>query len=83
MSEEELLARITRAPGILGGKATIRGTRIAVEHILDMLAAGDTVESLLEYYPQLERDDIRACLAYARRLVARERLQPPLTPDVI
>jgi uncharacterized protein (DUF433 family) len=76
MEEEKLLARITCDPRIFGGKPTIRGMRIAVEHVLDLLAAGDTPQSLLEYYPQLEPDDIRACLVYARRLVAGERVEP-------
>lgn len=79
MNEEELLKRITWRPDIFGGKPTIRGMRIAVEHVLDMLAAGDTIESILEYYPYLERDDIRACLAYARRMVAGERVEPFVT----
>ncbi len=57
--------------------------RIAVEHILDMLAAGDTVESLLEYYPQLGPDDLRVCLAYARGLVAEERVEPSQAPDAV
>lgn len=77
MAEEEtLLSRITSDPAIFGGKPIIRGHRLAVEHVLGMLAAGDSVETLLEGYPWLERDDIRACLLYARRLVASERVEP-------
>lgn len=48
-----------------------------------MLAAGDTVESLLEYYPQLGPDDLRVCLAYARRLVAEEGVEPSQVPDAV
>ena len=66
MTEEEILERITVNPGIFGGKPIIRGRRLAVEHVLGMLAAGDTPEPLLEAYPWLEPEDIRACLAYAR-----------------
>jgi len=61
-------------PAIFGGKPIIRGRRLAVEHVLAMLAAGDTPETIFEGYPWLEPDDIRACLVYARRLVARERV---------
>lgn len=47
---------------------------MAVEHVLGMLAGGDTPETILEGYPWLELEDIRACLEYARRLVAHERI---------
>ncbi len=61
--ENQLLERITVNPAIFGGKPIIRGRRLAVEHILAMLEAGDTPETILQGYPWLERDDIRACLA--------------------
>ncbi|HLA48659.1 MAG TPA: DUF433 domain-containing protein [Nitrospinota bacterium] len=80
MRDEELLNRITFNPSIFGGKPIIRGLRIAVEHILGMLAAGSTVEELLEGYPFLEKEDIQACLIYAHRLVAHERIEPTLVP---
>ncbi len=67
MSESDLLARITFHPQIYGGKPIIRGRRLAVEHVLGMLAAGDTTETLLTAYPWLEPDDIRACLLHQRR----------------
>lgn len=76
MDELELLERITVDPKIFGGKPIIRGRRLAVEHILAMLAAGDTPETILEGYPWLEPQDIRACLIYARRLVGHERVEP-------
>jgi uncharacterized protein (DUF433 family) len=75
MNEQKLLERITVNAKIFGGKPIIRGRRLAVEHILGMLAAGDTVETLLEGYPWLEREDVQACLVYARRLVAHERIE--------
>lgn len=78
MTETDLLSRIAVNPTIFGGKPIIRGQRIAVEHILGMLAAGDTEQSILGAYPHLERDDIRACLIYARRLVGRERVEPAI-----
>lgn len=78
MDEEELLKRITVNPKIFGGKPIIRGRRLAVEHILGMLAAGDAPETVLEGYPWLQPEDIQACLVYARRLVGHERVEPLL-----
>lgn len=76
MDEKALLKRITVNPKIFGGKPIIRGRRLAVEHVLGMLAAGDDVETLIEGYPWLEREDIQACLLYAQRLVGHERVEP-------
>ncbi len=76
MNEADLLKRITVNPKIFGGKPVIRGMRIAVEHVLGMLAAGSTAESILEHYPYLEAADIRAVLVYARRVVGCERVEP-------
>lgn len=73
--ENEMIKRITINPNIFGGKPIIRGKRIAVEHILGMLAAGSTIEEILEGYPFLERDDVQACLLYAYRLSAHERFE--------
>ena len=78
MDEQKLLDRITVNPAIFGGKPIVRGRRIAVEHILGMLAAGDTLEEIVEFYPFLEKEDIQACLVYARRIVGRERVEPAL-----
>jgi uncharacterized protein (DUF433 family) len=64
----ELLNRITIEPGKLGGRPCIRGLRIRVSDILDMLAAGATRADILESYPDLEDEDISAALAYANRL---------------
>jgi len=78
MDEQRLLERITVNPAIFGGKPIIRGRRLAVEHVLGMLAAGDTAETILEGYPWLEAADIQACLVYARRIVGSERFVPLL-----
>ena len=78
MDEEKLLERITANPKIFGGKPIIRGRRLAVEHVLSMLAAGDSAETILEGYPWLDLEDIKACLVYARRLVGHERVEPLL-----
>jgi uncharacterized protein (DUF433 family) len=76
--QAELMQRITVDPGIFGGKPIVRGRRLAVEHVLGMLAAGDRVETILAGYPWLEEADVLACIAYARRVVGHERVEPPL-----
>jgi uncharacterized protein (DUF433 family) len=78
MTEDELLERITVDPMIFGGKPIIRRMRIAVEHVLGMLAAGDSAERLLHEYPFLEPADIQACLAYAHRSLSGEQVQDRL-----
>ena len=65
-NERELLDRITVRPEIFGGKPIIRDMRIAVEHILAMLAAGDTSATILRQYTFLEPEDIQACLVFAK-----------------
>jgi len=80
MDEKTLLERIICDPGIFGGKPTIRGHRLAVEHVLGMLAAGDSIETILSGYPWMVREDVFACLAYARRVVGHERVEPFLVP---
>lgn len=76
MTETELLKRITINPEIFGGKPIVRGRRLAVEHVLGMLSAGDSIDTILEGYDWLEREDVLACLLYARRLVGSERVEP-------
>lgn len=76
MDEDKLLERITFNPEIFNGKPIIKGRRLAVEHVLGMMAAGDTPEAILEGYPWLEMEDIQACIAYAHRIVAHERVEP-------
>ena len=70
-----LLARITIDAGQCGGRPCIRGMRIRVTDVLELLAGGMTTDEILADYPYLEADDIRACLAYA----AREVNHPVLT----
>jgi uncharacterized protein (DUF433 family) len=62
VTDADWKARITLDPEILAGKPVIKGTRITVEFILDLLANGWTVEGIIENYPQLEKEDIRAVL---------------------
>jgi len=78
MDEKALLERITYNPQIFGGKPIVRGHRLAVEHVLGMLAAGDNIETVVSGYPWMEREDVLACLAYARRVVGHERIEPLL-----
>ena len=66
----ELLSRITQTPGLCGGRPCIRGLRIRVTDILEMLALGVTETEILRDFPLLVLDDIRACLLYGSRLAA-------------
>lgn len=74
MPSSELLNRITFDPAILTGKPIIRGMRISVEMVLELIIEGATIEEILEDYPQLQLDDIRAALLYAKQLVGREEI---------
>ena len=68
--------RIVLNPAVLAGKPTVRGLRISVEHVLRALSAGVPESELLADYPDLEPDDLKACLAYAADLVESERVYP-------
>ena len=74
MTEPELLKRITVRTDVFGGKPIIRDMRIAVEHVLGMLAAGDTEQTILAEYPFLQPEDIRACLLLAHHSIAGEQV---------
>ena len=67
-------------PGVLVGKPVVKGTRIAVELVVELMANGWTQEQILESYPQLTAEDIRACLAYASEVLHSERVYPLKTP---
>ncbi len=71
--------RITVDPEIFGGKPIVRGHRLAVEHVIAMLDAGDHVEAILAGYPWMEPEDVLACVEYARGLGAGPLMcKPPL-----
>lgn len=72
MTREELLSRISIDPNVCFGKPCIRGHRIWVSLILDLLATGRSIPEILEEYPGLEEADIRACIAYGAEM-SRER----------
>lgn len=74
MSNAELLGRITANRDSLGGKPTIRNMRISVELILSLMAQGAEQAELLEDYPDLEPEDIRACIAYAHAVVSGDSI---------
>jgi uncharacterized protein (DUF433 family) len=71
--------RIAIDPKILVGKPVIRGTRISVQFVVDLLAAGWSHEQVLESYPHISEPDIRACLAYAGELLREEQVYPLTT----
>ncbi len=73
-ANHELLKRITARPDVFGGKPVIRDMRISVELILSLMSQGVTLEELLDDYPDLEPEDIRACTAYAHAVIARDTL---------
>jgi len=68
--------RIAIDPDVLVGKPIVKGTRIAVEFVIDLLAQGWTVEQVLDEYDHLTADDVQACLAYAGDVLKSERVYP-------
>ena len=74
MENSELLKRISARPDVFGGKPIIRNMCLSVETILSLLAQGASSEEILDDYPKLEQDDIRACIAYAHAVIAGDTL---------
>ncbi|MGO8678864.1 MAG: DUF433 domain-containing protein [Limisphaerales bacterium] len=70
--------RILIKPDICNGRPVVRGTRITAQTVLEFLAAGDSVEDVLEEYPTLTRADVQACLDYASRLMGNRFSVAPL-----
>ena len=79
MSNENLLSRITVDPEISHGKPCVRGLRYPVETILEYLAGGDSIQDLLAEFPDLEREDILACLEFSRRILAAKSVHLALS----
>lgn len=71
--ETSVLERITIKPDVCNGKPTVRGMRITVETILQYLSAGDSMETILEAYPFLEKEDIQACIAFALKNLSNQK----------
>lgn len=78
MERAELLQRISIDPNVCFGKPCVRGTRLWVSLILDQLAAGMSVEEILEEYPQLTREDVLACMAYGTEMSREHFVDIPL-----
>jgi uncharacterized protein (DUF433 family) len=76
MADATTAPRIVLDPEVMLGKPVLRGTRITVEHVVGLMAEGWTEAQILANHPALTRADIQACLAYARDLVASERVFP-------
>jgi uncharacterized protein (DUF433 family) len=72
MNEKELLSRIEKNPEIMFGKPVIKGTRLPVDLILEKLAYGYTEEKILEEYPFITKEDIKAALLYASKVISLE-----------
>ena len=68
--------RIVVDPAVLVGKPVVKGTRLAVEFIIDLLAQGWSEADILDSYPGLTREDIQACLAYASAMLHAEKVYP-------
>jgi len=76
MEQNQLLERITLNPQIMVGKPVIRGTRLTVQYILNLLAHGATVDELLQEYKGLTKEDILACLLYASETLEDTTFMP-------
>ena len=76
MTDNELLNRITLDPAVMVGKPVIRGTRLTVEHVLNLLAHGATEQEVLAEYPGLTREDLQACLLFATRSLESTDFMP-------
>ena len=76
MNDDQFLARIISDPRVLAGKPVIKGTRLSVDYILNLLGHGSTVEEVLDEYGGLAREDIHACLLFASRTLAQTEFMP-------
>jgi uncharacterized protein (DUF433 family) len=77
--KENMLTRIVIDPNILVGKPIIKGTRLAVEHILDLLGEGMSIEEVIQEHTQLKKEDVLACILFARQLLADITYSPLFT----
>ena len=76
MNDQELLSRISTTSTILVGKPVIRGTRLSVEHILNLMAHGATFEDVMTEYRGIQLEDIHACLLFATKMIESEMFLP-------
>ena len=82
MNDDQLLERIVSDPRIVAGKPVIKGTRLSVDFVLNLLGHGSTVEEILDEYDGVSRDDIRACLLFASRTLASTEFMPLMAESV-
>ena len=76
MTDQQLLERITLNPNVMAGKPVIKGTRLTVEYILNLLAHGATIEEILEEYEGLTPEDIQACMLFATKSLGDTDFMP-------
>ena len=81
MTENTLLERITVDQGVMAGKPILRGTRLTVEFVLNLLAHGSSWENIIEEYPDVRREDIQAVLLFACRLLEQTEYLPLMTEE--
>lgn len=81
MQDQQLLERITINPQVMVGKPVIRGTRLTVQYILNLLAHGATTDEILDEYQGLTIEDIQACFLFATKSLANSDFLP-LTPEL-
>jgi len=76
MSDQQLIKRIACDPKVMVGKPVVKGTRLTVEYLLNLLAHGSSVEEILEEYEGLSPEDIQACLLFASQSLSRAAFMP-------
>ncbi len=76
MNDDQLFKRITSNPKVMVGKPVIKGTRLTVEYILNLMAHGETIEEILEEYDGLTNEDIQACLLFATKSLEETAIMP-------
>ena len=72
-NHEKLLKRITIDPKVMTGKPVIKGTRLTVQYILKLMGSGVTIDQIIEEYPKVKKEDVRACLMYAAQYFNENR----------
>ena len=81
MSDQQLIGRISLNPKVMVGKPVIKGTRLTVEYILNLLAHGSTVQDILSEYKSLSMEDVQACLLFATRALESTSFMPLAVED--
>ena len=76
MTDEQLLQRIVLDPAVMAGKPLVKGTRLTVEYVLNLLAHGETIDGILAEYDGLTRKDIQACLLFATKSLENTAFMP-------